>query len=70
MANLIAELILLILGGFMIVCTHATVRLQIWSQRAIMGAQYVPSKRTYTMIRIIGAILVILSLMIVIGILR
>ena len=64
MGKIIAPLVLLILGGFMIVCTKAMVRFQIWSQRAIMGAQYIPSQRTYTVMRIVGVFLVILGIIV------
>ena len=70
MKNIIAGFILLILGGFMVVFTHAMLRFQVWSQRTIMGAQYIPSKRTYKVMRIIGALLFILGLIVSIGILK
>ena len=58
---LIAVLILSLIGGFMIVCTRAMVRFQVWSQRVVMGAQYIPSKRTYIAMRIVGVFLIILA---------
>jgi uncharacterized membrane protein YkgB len=70
MENIIAGLILLILGGCMFVCTNAMVRFQVWSQRAVMGAEYIPSKRTYTVMRLIGVLLIILGLVVVTGILK
>jgi len=54
----------------MIVATKAMVRFQIWSQRAIMGVQYIPSQRTYTAIRIVGAFLIILGIIVGTGILK
>ena len=70
MGKIIAGLILFILGGFMIVFTHAMMRFQVWSQRAMMGAQYIPSKRTYTVMRLIGGLLIILGLVVVTGLLK
>ena len=70
MANIIAAVVLVILGGFMVVCTRAMVCLQIWSQRTIMGAQYIPSERTYTAIRVVGVLLVILGIIVGIGLLK
>ena len=46
----------------MLVCAKAMVRFQVWSQRVIMGAQYVPSQRTYTVMRIVGGLIVILGI--------
>ena len=54
----------------MIVFTHAMMRFQVWSQRAMMGAQYIPSKRTYTVMRLIGGLLIILGLVVVTGLLK
>ena len=45
----------------MVVFTNAMVRFQVWSQRVIAGAQYIPSKRTYTMMRIVGVFLIVLA---------
>ena len=70
MANIIILCVFALLGGFMIVATKAMVRFQIWSQRAIMGVQYIPSQRTYTAIRIVGAFLIILGIIVGTGILK
>ena len=64
MATMIAGLILFFIGGFMVLCTHAMVRFQIWSQHVLMGAQYIPSKRTYMVMRIVGAFLMILGILV------
>ena len=42
-------------------------RFQVWSQRAIMGAEYIPSARTYTVIRIFGAFFIVLGLLVITG---
>jgi hypothetical protein len=70
MGKIIAGSILFILGGFMIVWPTTMVRFQVWTQRALMSAQYIPSQRTYTAIRIIGILLFILGFVVVIGILK
>jgi hypothetical protein len=70
MKNIIAGLILLILGGFLLGYPKIVVRVQVWSQRAIMGAQYVPSQRTYAVVRVIGVFLIILGFVVVAGILK
>ena len=68
--EIVVGLILVILGGFMLVCTNAMVRFQVWSQRAIMGAQYIPSQRTYTVMRIVGAFIIILGIVVGSGVLK
>ena len=70
MGKIIAGFILFILGGCMIVWPTTMVRFQVWSQRVLMGAEYIPSKRTYTVIRFIGVLLIILGLVVVTGILK
>ena len=54
----------------MVVCTKAMVRFQVWSQRVIMRAQYIPSQRTYTAMRIVGAVIVILGILVSVGVIR
>ena len=68
--KVIAELVLFILGVFMILCPKVLVRFQVWSQRVLMKAQYIPSQRTYTVVRIIGVLLVIIGLAVAIGVLK
>jgi len=70
MAKIIAPLILVIIGGFMVVCTKAMVRFQVWSQRVIMRAQYIPSQRTYAVMRVVGAVIVILGILVSVGVIR
>ena len=43
------------------------VRFQVWTQRVIMGAQYIPSERTYKVNRIFGVLFVLLGLGILTG---
>jgi hypothetical protein len=64
MGKIIAVLVLFILGGLMVLCTKTMVRFQVWSQRVLMGAQYTPSQRTYTMMRIVGVLLIILGIIV------
>ena len=67
MANIIVGIFLLILGGLMALWTKVMVRFQIWTQRVIMGAQFIPSSRTFTVMRIIGAILAIIGVLVLIS---
>jgi hypothetical protein len=69
MPNIIAGSILIIIGGFMFVFTKAMVRFQIWSQRTLMGAQYIPSRRTYMAMQLVGVLLMVLGIIISAGIL-
>ena len=67
MEQAIVGFILLVFGGLNAVRPEMMVRFQVWSQRVIMGAQYVPSERTYTVIRIFGAFFIILGLLVITG---
>jgi hypothetical protein len=46
------------------------VRFQTRNRHVLMGAQYIPSQRTYKAIRIVGVLLIILDLIIAIRILK
>ena len=70
MSKIIAALVLLIIGVIMVVWTKSMIRFQIWTQHTLMGAQYVPSQRTYTAVRVIGAFLVVLGILVGLGILK
>ena len=70
MGKIIAEFVLFILGGFMILCTNLMIRFQVWVQRVIMRAQYTPSQRTYTAMRIVGGILFILGILVAISVVK
>jgi len=61
---MIAAAILLVIGGFMLLFTHTAIRFQIWTQRVVVGAQYIPSKRTYTVLRILGIFLIVVGIII------
>ncbi len=65
MGKIIAESVLLILGGFMVLLPGPVVRFQVWTQRVLMNAQYIPSKRTYTVMRFFGVLLIILGLAVI-----
>lgn len=43
------------------------VRFQVWTQRAIMGAQFIPSERIYKVNRIFGAFFVFIGLLVITG---
>lgn len=68
MKQYIAELagfLLLVLGGLYVVRADLAVRFQVWTQRVIMNAQYIPSERTYKVMRWLGAFLVLLGLLVI-----
>jgi len=67
---IIPALVLIVVGGFMATCTGQMIRFQVWLQHSLMGAQYVPSARTYTVMRIVGTFLAVLGLLIGIRALR
>ena len=67
MEQTIVGFILLVFGGLNAVRPEIMVRFQVWTQRAIMGAQYIPSARTYTVIRFFGAFFIVLGLLVITG---
>ena len=66
--GVVAGFLVMVLGGMMAVRPDIMMRLQIWTQRVIMGAQYIPSKRTYKMMRFIGATVMVVGLAVIVGI--
>ena len=67
MEQYIVGFVLLVFGGLNVVRPDLMVRFQVWSQRVIMGAQYVPSERTYKVNRMFGVVFVLLGLLVVTG---
>jgi len=67
MEQYIVGFIFLVFGGMNVVRPDLMVRFQVWTQRVIMGAQYVPSERTYKVNRIFGVVFVLLGLGILTG---
>ena len=67
MEQYIVGFVLLVFGGMNVVRPDLMVRFQVWSQRVIMGAQYVPSERTYKVNRMFGVVFVLLGLLVVTG---
>ena len=65
--QLMVGFILTVLGGLQVVRPDLMIKLQVWTQRKIMGAQYVPSQRTFNVVRMIGAIIMILGLINLVG---
>jgi len=59
--------VFLLLGGMNVVRPDLMVRFQVWTQRAIMGAQYIPSERTYKVNRIFGAFFLLIGLIVITG---
>jgi len=64
--SIIIGLILIITGGIQALKTDWFLRLQIWVQKTLMGADYIPSKRTYKIIRIFGVGIIIMGLFILV----
>jgi len=58
--------VFLILGGVGVVRTDLVMQFQIWSNRVIMGAQYVPSRRTYAIVRGFGILFVLFGLTVIV----
>jgi len=67
MEQYIVGFIFLVFGGMNVVRPDFMVRFQVWTQRVIMGAQYIPSERTYKVNRIFGVLFVLLGLGILTG---
>ena len=64
---LIIGLLFMILGGITVVRPDFLIRLQIWTQEKVMGAQYIPGERTYKVARIMGALFMFIGLLAVTG---
>ncbi len=60
--QLIVGFILAVFGGLNAVRPEILVNFNVWAQKAIMGAQYIPSRRTFMAARIFGTILIVLGL--------
>lgn len=69
MESIIVGVIFIIFGGLTVIYPSVLLRFQIWTQRVIMRAEYIPSRRTYTRVRIVGAFLLIIGLLALLGIL-
>jgi len=67
MEQYIVGFVLLVFGGLNVVRPDLMVRFQVWSQRVVMGAEYIPSERTHTVIRIFGVVFVLLGLLVITG---
>lgn len=65
MGKIIAESVLFALGAITFLFPSVMVRFQIWTQRVLMNAQYIPSKRTYTVMRFFGAFLIALGVIVI-----
>jgi len=66
----IVGLIILIIGGLNVVRPDIFIGWQVWSQRVIMRATYIPSERTHTILRFIGAVLILVGLLAITGIIE
>jgi len=67
MEQIIVGIILFAFGGFSVIRPDVFLRFQIWVQKTVMGAEYVPSNRTYKIVRIFGIVLVVLGLLNLVG---
>ncbi|MDP2669041.1 MAG: hypothetical protein Q8P07_04380 [bacterium] len=67
MEQYIVGFILMVFGGMNAVRPDIMVGFQVWSQRTIMGAQYIPSARTYKIVRGLGAFFIVLGLLVITG---
>ncbi|MDP2649028.1 MAG: hypothetical protein U1D26_02855, partial [Patescibacteria group bacterium] len=65
---LIIGFMFLVIGGLTVVRPDFLIRLQIWTQKVIMRAQYIPSERTYLVARIVGAFIFAIGLAAITGI--
>ena len=65
--QLFVGVVLVLVGGLQAVRPDIMMRFQIWTQRVIMRAEYVPSARTYTIVRFVGAFIMVLGLFVLAG---
>ncbi|HBB49355.1 hypothetical protein A2Z53_01945 [Candidatus Giovannonibacteria bacterium RIFCSPHIGHO2_02_42_15] len=65
--QLIVGFILTVFGGLNAIRPEILVNFNIWTQKIIMGAQYIPSRHTFMAARIFGAILIVLGLFNLVG---
>lgn len=65
--QLFVGFILFVFGGLMAIKPKVYLKLQIWMQKKIMGANYDPSQRTAKIVKLIGLIFVVLGLVNLIG---
>lgn len=62
LAVLVPGAVLLAVGMMVALNPESILKLQIWTQKVIMGAEFKPSARTKTIYRIIGLVLIIFGL--------
>ena len=70
MESKIVGFILLVIGGLTVVRPDILMRFQIWTQRVIMGAKYEPSRRTYSVMRFMGVIFVLMGFLAITGLIE
>lgn len=66
MESVIAGFVLIVIGGLQAVRADWVVRFQVWTQKTIMGAEYIPGERTYKIVRIVGALIMVMGFAILI----
>jgi hypothetical protein len=70
MERVFVGFILMVIGGLYTVRPDLLLKFQVWTQRTIMGAKYVPSKKTYKIVRYFGILFLILGLFVITGIFK
>ena len=70
MESITPAIIFILFGGLSLLYPSLLLRFQIWTQKIIMKAQYIPSRRTYIVVRIMGAIFLALGIFALFGILN
>ena len=70
MESIIPAVIFILFGGLSLIRPNLLLRFQIWTQKVIMNAQYIPSRRTYFVVRVMGVIFLILGILALLGILN
>lgn len=65
--RIIVGLIFTALGGFEAIRPDLFLRFQIWVNRVVMGADFRPSHRTETIVRSIGAFIMVIGLAVLAG---
>lgn len=66
----IVSIIIILLGGFQTLRPDLMLRFQVWTQRVFMSADYRPTRRTETIVRAIGAFILVLGILLLSGIIE
>ena len=66
----IVAVIILVIGVLQLSRPELLLQFQKWTQKHIMGAKYEPTERTCVLVRVIGALLVVLGVLILMGVIE